>query len=330
MTIEANELGIFRAQRNSDASNNGGRVSLTQIASGVRNGIFPDLESGGTLAGNISIRKVFIKQNLNAVENSSYNNAFVYLKDIGDEDVFIDLAYGTETDTQAGVTFGSIFTGRVTAVDTQANQLTISTNVKPAAPVTTSIIRWRQTGDSMLQVDNATITASTGTSATITNISASDFAVGDIITQRVLFTAQDATDPNNLAPRVYGATAVGGTLDGTAVTLAPRAAIAFTINMTFLNSQSFNYSIPALGLSGTGSIADDLVIIHPEASSQSAENRMLTIPASAWGGTFANGNTASLSVISGNIPLWLRRTIGSNPSISGQQNVNFTLDYQTS
>lgn len=329
MTIEANELALFRATRNSDQSNNGGRVSLTTIASGVRNGIFSDLESGAGLANQVQARKVFIKQNLNAIEDSAYNTAFVYLKDIGDDDVYIELAYGTETDTQATPDYNAIMTGRVESVNSGAN--TVNVDTTQAKNGTIDLVRWRQSDQTMVVVENVTSANIGGNIARLSGLDVSQFQPGDVVTQRVYAQSGDTADQQNLAPRALEPAIIsGGTLDRTLITFAPRAAISFTISLTFLNTQSFTYSIPSLGLTGTGSVADDLVINHPDSVSNSVNDRMLTIPASAWGGSFTNASRVTLQVISGSIPVWLRRVINNSPTISGQQNVNFSLDYQTS
>lgn len=334
MTISPSELAIYRAQRNDDTSNNGGRSTLTTIASGVRNGLFSDLQSGASLGGNTEIRKVFIKQNLNAVDAASaFNNLFVYLTDIGDDDAFIDIAHGTPTDTQGSVGFGAITAGRVTAVNTGSNTITLSTLTKPSSAQTVALVRYRPSNQTMIVVTGATLTPGSGNTATITNVQASDFQIGDVITERVYFESGVTGEANDLMPRIEDVTLTtsAGTFTATGVTFAPRAAVSDEVTITFVTSQVYNISIPALGITNqTGNIATDLTLNHPDAVSPGTGDRVLFIPAAAWGGTWAANDRVTFDIISGTLPLWIRRQIGANPTISGQQNVNFALDYQTS
>lgn len=329
MAIQPNQLALFQAEKNDDSANNGGRSTLTQIYNGIRNGIFTDLQSGASLGGDEEIRKVFIKQDLTDIAASAYNEAFVFLKDLGADDVFIDMAYGTPTDTQSLVLFNTVVIGRVISVDTVNLKVTIKT-LSTRDATTTDIVRYRQSNDTTLTVQGVDIVSISATETEVRNITPSDFSVGDIITERVYATGLKA-DPHDLKPSINDINITsGGTLNADLISFSPRAAISVSVELTFVNTQSFNYSIPALGLTGSGSTANDLDIYHPDSVSYVPSDLLLKIPAAAFGGSWSNASRVSLVIESGTVALWLRRTIGSNPTLSGQQNVDFSLEYQTS
>ncbi|AEH21876.1 VHS1063 protein [Vibrio phage 1] len=329
MAIQPSQLAIFKAERNNDQNTNGGRSTLTKIASGVRNGIFSDLQSGASLGGSVESRKVFIKQDINAPTADAYNNAFVYMTAIGDPGVFIDLFYGTQTDTQGQATFSTIMVGRVTAINTVLNQITLATLT--ARNTTMKLARYRPSNSTMQTLDNATVAKVDSTTARIDGLSHTDFQIGDIITEVVLVKGNEQSNANDLKPRAHSSEiTAGGTLDLSAVSLAPKAAISIDVNLTFVNTQAYNYSIPSLGLTGSGNISTDLNVYHPDSVTNSTENLLLSIPSTAWGGAWTNASRVTFKVESGSIPVWLRRTIAANPSLSGQQDVNFALEYQTS
>ncbi|WYC17934.1 hypothetical protein [Vibrio phage vB_VneS_J26] len=329
MAIQPSQLAIFKAERNNDQNTNGGRSTLTKIASGVRNGIFSDLQSGSNLGGDVETRKIFIKQDINAPTNAAYNNAFVYMTAIGDPDLFIDLFYGTQTDTQAQATFDNIMVGRVTAINTGLDRMTLATLT--ARDTAMKIARYRPSNGTMLVLDNAVVMKQNATTAYLEGIAHTNFQVGDIITEVVLFKGNEASKPNDIQPRAHSlAITSGGTLNLNDVTFAPKAAISIDVNLTFVNTQAFNYSIPSLGLTGSGNVSTDLDVYHPDSITNAPENLLVSIPAIAWGGTWTSASRVSFKIESGSLPVWLRRTIGANPSLSGQQDVNFALEYQTS
>ncbi|QNJ59184.1 hypothetical protein [Vibrio phage vB_ValS_PJ32] len=327
MTIQASQLALYKANRNNDQNTNGGYQSLTKLANGVRNGLFSDLQSGPGLPGATEIRKVFIKQDLTNQSNSAFGDCLVFLKDIGDPGIFIDLALGTATDTQANADFNSIITGRVTKVE--STQITIKTKTTKGGSI--DLIRYRKSNDSNLKVMGATANPQMNNETIISGVTGSDFQVGDIVTEIVLAESTDPNSPLNLKPRVFGqAITSGGTLDDAAIRLTPRAAISLTVNITFVNQTSYSYSIPEMGISGSGATDATCTAYHPNNVGFTPTDILFEIPASAWGGVWSSASRVTFKIESGAIPLWIRRTIDVNPTMTGQQALDFSLEYLTS
>lgn len=324
MTILASNLGVFKARTNNDLAGNGGRASLTKLNDASKNSIFSDLESSASIANDVETRKVFIKQNLANISTSEFSNAYAYLRELGDDDVLYSMGYGTATDTMNGATL-DLVVGRVVSVSPNVVVKTLA----PKSGVT-SLVRYRPSTNSLITVDNVSLTSGSN-QVTLSNITASDFAVGDIITEKVYATSRDGSSPLNLKPRVYGVSVTNGsTFDETLITFAPKAAVAVDVTLDFINTSAYSWSIPDLGMSGSGSVDSDLKVYHPNAPSQADEYLILSIPAAAFSGAWASTSLISFSIESGNVPLWFRRTISDSPSISGIQPFNFGLEYATS
>ncbi|AUR95998.1 hypothetical protein NVP1215B_080 [Vibrio phage 1.215.B._10N.222.54.F7] len=327
MAIQPSQLILIQAERNDDTPNNGGRSTLNQIYNGFRNGIFSDLQSGASLGGDTETRKVFIKQDLTTLTASPYSDAFVFMKDTGADDVFIDLTYGTATDTQATAFFNSAVVGRVVNVDAVNLKVTIKSLISRS--VTADIIRYRKSNDTSLKVLGADIVSISATETEVRGINPSDFKVGDIITE-INYATGDKLNAQDLQPSVHDVQVTsGGTLDKNLMEFSPRAAINMAVELTFVNLQSYNYSIPSLGLTGSGNIANDLTIYHPDSITNPPSDILLKIPAAAFSGTWSNASRVTILIESGAVPLWIRRTIGQNPTLSGLQDLDFSLEYQT-
>lgn len=324
MTILASNLGVFRARTNNDLSGNGGRASLTKLNDSSKNSIFSDLESSASIANDVETRKVFIKQNLTSLSTSEFSNAYAYLRELGDEDVIYSMGYGTATDTMNGATL-DLVVGRVTSVSPNVVVQTLA----PKNGVV-SLVRYRPSTNSLITIDNVSLTAGSS-KVTLSNITLSDFAVGDIITEKVYAPSLDAANPTNLKPRVYGAVVTNGsTFDETQVTFSPKAAVAVDVTLDFINTVSYSWAIPDLGMSGSGTVDADLKVYHPDAPTQTDAYLILFIPSSAFSGAWSSTSLINFSIESGNIPLWFKRTISDSPNISGIQPFNFGLEYATS
>lgn len=60
MPIAANHVQFFKAQTNNDLPENGGQISTTLVADGVKNNIFPDASKSERLNGSTKYRKLFL------------------------------------------------------------------------------------------------------------------------------------------------------------------------------------------------------------------------------------------------------------------------------
>ncbi|ANO57642.1 hypothetical protein [Vibrio phage vB_VhaS-a] len=326
MTILASQIGVFKARNNNDASNNGGRSTTTKLAPSSKNSIFGDLENSGNIGGDIETRKVFIKPDLESLTNSAFANAYVYLRDIGDDDLDYAMGYGSASDTMSAATF-DIMAGRVTSA------LVSSARIATPTPKTGSfdLVRYRPSTNSTVILTNATLTQETANTAQLTGVDFSLIETGDIITERVYFNSRDNTDDQNLKPRVFGVSVTsGGDFDESFISFSPKAALSVDVLIDFTNSVAFAWSIPSLGLSGTGDINTDLTVYHPDSPTQNDASTILKIESGAFSGSWSATSSINLSIESGAIAVWFRRIVDNSPNISGAQSFNFGLEYATS
>lgn len=325
MAITPDQLGVFKPKFNNDASTNGGIATLNQLSSGLRNSIFSDLANDSSLAGATEVRKVFIKQNLQAIDASAYGDASVFMKDIGDSDINFLLGYGAETDSGVNPTL-DIMVGRV--VNVGASYVDIETPLVKTGVIT--VTRFRPSTGSVVEVADASANAS-GNYCRLTNVQTSSFSVGDVITEKKVFELPLPDDKANLKPRVRDLNvSSAGTFNVSAVSFAPRAAVTGVVNLELISGSSYSWNIPDLNLNGVASLDEDLSVYHPETSAQTNAALVLKIPSSAFEGVWASGNTVNFTIVSGSIPLWLKRVVSDNPNVAGTQAVNFGVKYQTS
>lgn len=325
MAITPDQLGVFKPKFNNAASTNGGIATLSQLATGVRNSIFSDLANDSSLAGNTEVRKVFIKQNLQALDASAYGDAHVFMKDIGDSDIKFLLGYGTETDSGTSPTL-DIMVGRV--VNVGASYVDVETPLVKTGVIT--VTRFRPSTGSVVEVADASANAS-GNYCRLTNVQTSSFSVGDVITEKKVFELPTVDDKTNLKPRARDLSVSSeGTFNLSLVSFAPRAAVTGVVSLELISSSSYSWNIPELNINGVASLTEDLNVYHPETSAQTNAALVLKIPSSAFEGVWASGNTVSFTIVSGSIPVWLKRVVSDNPNVAGTQSVNFGIKYQTS
>lgn len=334
MPVQSVDIKVFNPQVSNDGASNGGRQTLVTKSDGVKNSIFPDITSQERADGSVKARKLFFKWDKAVVDATQFSDAFFYCKEFGDSDIGILFKLGTDIDKETDLDWGTnLFVGRVTALDTVNDYIDFVSRADPTA--FTDMVRHRGSdGTTETYVGSGlTIAAVSGNTWRISGLDAALFSVGDVLTGYKVISGNESADPANILPRCYAATAstVGsGTFDRTQVTLTPRAAIDFTMTLSLLNTSSYSYSIPELGISGVGDITTDLTVYHPDDPTNSPLNIMVGIPAAAFSGFYENGDTVTLSIESGAMPLWIQRTVDAGQSsVSGVQNLDIGLSFLT-
>jgi len=93
MSIVASDIQYFKSsQTNSD----GGTISATQIVDATLNNLFPDTNGDQAATGNITYRKIFVKNNHGSL---TLQVPLVFIQMQADSDESISIALGTPTDT---------------------------------------------------------------------------------------------------------------------------------------------------------------------------------------------------------------------------------------
>ena len=109
MPILDNEIVWRPAALMSDVTpaQNGGRMAFSQLASGVKNNLFPDVSQSERLAGAVKWRKAFI--HVNSAQDTALLNVRLFLDSLTPAGDFVVFQPGTQTDTEdqiAGRPFG--------------------------------------------------------------------------------------------------------------------------------------------------------------------------------------------------------------------------------
>jgi len=133
MAITSAELKFYKSATNSDSGSNGGRMSTTQVVTGVANNLFPNITNTQRVSGFTRYRKLWLK-NTNS-SGKSLDNTLMWLDVMTQAGDYLRLHAGTNTDIQsdataytswkgAGVANATITGGSDTTVDVLADAAT--------------------------------------------------------------------------------------------------------------------------------------------------------------------------------------------------------------
>ena len=293
-------LLFYHALNRTNTSACGGRMSATQIISGVLQNVFPHVFSAERLAGNTIIRKLFAKV-ADDDDGTLYAPAFcIDGNTLGDDWCY--LWAGTQRDTAADITGserfygGGLSTTGLIAGKTQTVTVDIKSNTMAACI---------QNGDKIRITNKATPDSTTGTVQWVT-VSGAPTVVDNLLT--LTFTEHLADSyaigakissiyqPGDLKTSLgtISKTSAAGTYDDTnhpwvldnIGSTDEDIAIAFTDN-----AGNFTVTGDSLGLLGSGNISTDFVVTNANFGKP-----RLTIPAGFWTGTWATGDTLSRTI----------------------------------
>lgn len=105
MAVSAAEMKLKKALTMADGNNNGGPVSLAEITSGVRHGIFPRVTRAERTNGTTRYRKVFLKNDNNSGESAYGVLAYLTFPSPAGDRFY--MASGSQVDTQQTMLLGS-------------------------------------------------------------------------------------------------------------------------------------------------------------------------------------------------------------------------------
>lgn len=292
---------------------NGGRMRFTQSVSGVKNNLFPDVSQAERTAGATKWRKAFI--HINNAADLALQNVRLFLDSATPGGDFVTFHAGTQSDTQDTVTARGYGVGILAApITAGATQI----QVAGENPTQYATLQPFRVGD-VIRIADRAIDALTGNeefatisaitygaeSATIdlTTAVANSYAIDGTLISSVLEIASIAASVGTVT-----VTSTAGTLDSaTAGNLAAHnpGAVADTWTLTFTDASNYALSGTATGaVSGSGSINADYSPLNPATGTP-----YFTLKSTAWGGTFAAGNTVGFATTPAAAPIWYRRQV---------------------
>jgi hypothetical protein len=315
MPILDNEIVWRPAALVSDAvpAQNGGRMAFSQLVSGVKNNLFPDVSQSERTAGSIKWRKAFI--HVSSAQDTALLNVRLFLDALTPAGDFVVFQPGTQTDTENQIAGRPYGIGTLYApVVGGATQIKVICEHN-AEYATLQPIR---VGD-VVRVSDRPSTGGPGNEEWVTVSGVSygvDFATVDFSPALVNGYATSNTLVSSvleLPSVVAGVTGVsvtssGGSFDSATVgniQAHNKGAIEETWTLTFTSATTFTASGNTVGaLTSTGSTSADYAPLNPATGTP-----YFTIKAVAWGGAFQANDTVSFATHPAAIPIWYRRQV---------------------
>ena len=319
--VNPSDLKLVKSAVVNNNSNNGGRMSTNLIAAGVANALFPSAGVDERTAGSVVYRKAFW-HNRNAANEVVYDFQ-AYLENYtqaGDEIVFFA---ATQTDVQDDITGSEDLygVGQLNAdVSAGATEITVSVHDWANYPIFRN--------GSLLRIsDKPTFDGAGDTEFVEIHASTAINAAGNIVTIPLAapltndWVAADTRvasiyEAGDLEPTVDNVvkTTAAGTLTDAEVVGTNKGTIEQSLTVTFTSATAFDVSSDVLGSLGSGTVGANFA---PSNAAMGAA--YFTIPSSAWGGTWANGDTVDFDTHPAAVPVWMVRDI---PALTGAQSGN--------
>lgn len=315
MPILDNEIIWRPAALMSDVTpaQNGGRMNFTQLVSGVKNNLFPDVSQAERTAGAVKWRKAFI--HVNSAQDTALLNVRLFLDALTPAGDFVTFQIGTQTDTEdqiAGRPYGiGTLYAPVVGGATQI-QVACEHNAEYAT------LQPFRIGD-LVRVSDRPSTGGAGNEewVTVSGVSyGANFATVDVSPALVNSYAiantlvSSALELSSVAAGVTGmsVTSGGGSFDSATVgNLAAhnKGAVNENWTLTFTSATAFTVSGGAVGaLASQGSISADYAPLNPATGTP-----YFTIKAIGWGGAFQPNDTVTFATQPAALPVWYRRQV---------------------
>ena len=298
---------------NTTPAQNGGRMASTQLVSGVKNNLFPDVSQAERLAGSVKWRKAFI--HIASAQDVALMNVRVFLDALTPAGDFVTFAPGTATDTEDQVTsrpygIGTLHVataGGATELHLLCENLTAYATLQPFRVGDLIRVADRPSTGGAGNEEWVTLSAvSYGAefaTLTFSPALANAYATTNTLVSSIYPTAQIVAACTNIA-----VTSVAGNFD--AVTLGHlvahnKGAVADDWTLTFTGATTFTVAGLTVGaLAAAGSTAADYAPINPATGTP-----YFTIKALAWSGTWVTGNQVSFTTQPAALPIWYRREV---------------------
>ncbi|MBF0340350.1 MAG: hypothetical protein HQL95_05230 [Magnetococcales bacterium] len=324
MPIENNQIKFMKSLTVSDAAGNGGRMSDSEAANGVKNNVWPDVPASERKNGSTKYRKVFIK--IANSDNLMLKDAHVFIQTptpAGDRVVFFE---GTQRDTQSdvsGVAQTQYGSGLLNAdVTTGASVITVNVEDPTDAifsPGQMIRIFNKTSVDDLVGTEEFVSLAAVawnGSLATLTLAAGTTLAYDYVTTNTKVTSVYEAGDVWASASE-YAISTVAGTFGGWNGTGIPPVSLleariidhiagieqTWTLTVGYYG-QDFQCVGDTVGPLGQGQMAEAFAPINPAYS-----RPYFTLPPSFWGGSWQAGQVVSFTTHPAAIPIWEKRII---------------------
>jgi hypothetical protein len=304
---------------------NGGRMSAVVYTPYTRGALFRDVSQAERTAGSTVYRKLFLRvdnaQNIALLSPKLW----VQVPTAGDDYVF--LMPGTQTDTQADLSGTRVYGTGVLRTAVAAGASAFNVNIESEDIGNTA---WVQAGDTLritAQGDN------------IVNAGATEFVTVDTATFNEIVggtsywaititgTLTNAFDPATGTVRIasvygpsdvqtsvsgYSKSSAAGTFTSSAITTGNLGTVQQTWTLTATSNTVFTVSGDTLGTLGNYDRSSAIAPSNPNFA-----GTYFSIPSTAWGGTWAIGDSITFTTNPASIPFWLKRVVPAGAATIG-------------
>jgi hypothetical protein len=317
VSLTNSDIVLNRSVLNSDTvpAQNGGRMAYSEAVSGVKNNLFPDVSAAQRLSGATRCRKAFVHINSNTT--TAMNNVRVFLDRLTAADDYLLFQSVTATGTEATDKNDALWYGVGTlASDINAGleQITVTCEhadyeallpfrVGMLVRISNIPVGGGAGTEEFVRLSAVSITGATAT-LTFTGYPLADAYLASVtLVSAVLEVATVAGAFNSLV-----ITSAAGTLDQSTtgnLAVPSKGSIDEAWTLTFSNATTFSVSGAVTGaLAGTGTISANYSAVNP-----STGTPYFTIQSTAWGGTYAAGDTVTFNTTQAGLPLLIRQRI---------------------
>ena len=305
--MEGTDLVLMKSTVRSDADANGGRMSYTQVSSGVLNNMFPNVTQSERTAGVTRYRKFFFR-NKNA-SNETAVNSRIWISSRSSGGDYFRLKAGTDTDVQSAADdytswLGTGYISTALAADSTSLEATFDAATGVYAG---SVIRLSDSsgGEEFLTIATGGVSWN-GNVATITCTSGARSTYP--ASQNSLVCG--VVDLGDLVAATSGwtETSAAGTYDESTypVSVNNKGTVSDTWTLTFTGATTFTVSGANTGSVGSGSTAS---AFQPINASEGSGNYYFEILAAGWGGTWAVGETVTFTTTHACAGVWVKEVV---------------------
>jgi len=323
MALLPADIKLFKPANISDTSSNGGEITTVELLD-VVGALFANVDNTERTTGSTKWRKMFYKLHNNGIDPLIAARVFMD-KDTGGSDTVLFVP-GTTTDTQSSISASPIFG----VFPLSQSILSGSTEVKATLPAGIAnpfyiggVIRVtnKPTVADAGDEDFVTVTAMSGTTGVITmTVSPAVNSSYTAATTKVAGVHEFGDLVANVSDLVDASAT--GSLDISSIVCNNKATIDSVWTFAFTSATAFNVSSSALGSMGTGNIVTSTFSIDNAGVSLP----YFTIPNTAWGGTFTNGDTFNFTTNAASVPLWIKRVVPAGSTPTTVNRAVFVLD----
>lgn len=332
MPLNASDIVWRAADLTSDAtpSQNGGRMRMNSVlTSGAKNNLFPDVGEAERSAGSVRYRKAFVA--VASTDQSVLNNVRLLIDVLtpGADGAVFYLGTAAETQDQLETRAPRPYGAARLSASSAVGATSIAVEFETASLAALQPIR---AGDSLRVSAVAVGESGTEEYATVGSVSYSGQQATVVLSAGLSAGWSSGAVVSALCPVGDVQCAIStpvkssalGTFDATKLSTTNKGATAQDWTLTFTSSSAYTLTGDSLGNVTTGSLSANLAPASPNGATYFSLNF------SAFGGTWAAGDTVRFTTSAAAVPVWYRRDVPAGTESLGNDAISLAVIGETS